>query len=692
MSDGSRGEAVRWDEDNNDDDDDDENDEDYTDDGAVDDDEEDDEGQEDVPPVRRRSSSSGEAVPGSSARQRRRSGASLGGSSEGGAVPVDDDDDDRAPLRPVSEREIAALLQQQSSIAGGAPVGASTPLKTTRHRISASAVPVPVALPVPVPGGSNNISVNNNSIAARTLVPRSNVETGHGTTTTAAAAAAATTTAQPRGPPVQAAALLRRESAAEAAAQIIRQAANSADSAARHATSQRAQSRAQWQRPLLPAVPPRPGEGFPSLGTVGPIGVATGTAPSTTGGTTTFGINTVGTEGVRFAAAAPVPALPAFTGAQRAAIRSQLLAHVQLVVQVVTLLAARGAEGDAARVRALCGLLEELHKCWVVTSDYKKVLAFCINGGAPAPGAAESLFHFATIRFVPPFVALFRRSTPPTREQVRQAVDPLAPGFDARLACRSTAPRGLWSPAEDRLLLAGLETYDRDWRTIQAQLLPTKSVAQIIAHFKNRSSRKADDNPIKQLKLEAPLTVREQQAVLQGVHTYGPNWELIREHFLPYRKCNVIRRFYMRWKKMFFSRQMFADPALLAAATAAAGAGTSTSAVSAPSTTGTQNPAPALLLHHEEQPTHAAAPVPPTAPQVPVEHAEQPGTDAETMAAAALLLLPQSTQTPRPPVQDSAPAPQDAAPQVEYEELPSSEEDDDDEEEETSDDTEHEEF
>ena len=378
-----------------------------------------------------------------------------------------------------------------------------------------------------------------------------------------------------------------------------------------------------------------------------------------------------------------VPGLPAFT-AQCAVIRTQLLAHVQLVLQVVALLAARG--DGAGRVRVLCGLLEELHKCWVVTSDYKKVLSYCINGGAPAPGAAESLFHFPTIQFVPHFVALFRRSTPPTREQIRLATDPFAPGFDPKLACQRATARGLWTPAEDLLLLAGLETHDRDWRTIQAQLLPTKTVAQIISHFKNRSSRRAEDNPIKQLKLEAPLTVREQQAVIQGVHTYGPNWELIREHFLPYRRCNVIRRFYMRWKKMFFTRQLLAPAPGTATTTGATGA-----TAAAPT---------ALLLHRDEHPpspssvagatptASAPAPAAPAAPPT-APHTEQPGNDAETAAAAAaLLLLPQSSPASRQPAQEAA------APQVEYEELPSSEEDEDDDEDddETSDDTEHEDF
>ena len=90
-------------------------------------------------------------------------------------------------------------------------------------------------------------------------------------------------------------------------------------------------------------------------------------------------------------------------------------------------------------------------------------------------------------------------------------------------------------------------------KLIQAQLLPTKSVGQIVAHFKNRSSRRAEDNPIKQLRLETPLTVREQQAVLEGVQRFGPNWDVVRARLLPCRNTNVIRRFYMRWKKMFFT-------------------------------------------------------------------------------------------------------------------------------------------
>ncbi|CAD6219612.1 unnamed protein product [Miscanthus lutarioriparius] len=80
------------------------------------------------------------------------------------------------------------------------------------------------------------------------------------------------------------------------------------------------------------------------------------------------------------------------------------------------------------------------------------------------------------------------------------------------------ASRVLFTDAEDRLLALGILEYNNDWAAIQKRFLPCKSKHQIFVRQKNRSSSKAPDNPIKDVRhmKTSPLTVEEKQCIQEA--------------------------------------------------------------------------------------------------------------------------------------------------------------------------------
>ncbi|EEE59662.1 hypothetical protein OsJ_12063 [Oryza sativa Japonica Group] len=83
------------------------------------------------------------------------------------------------------------------------------------------------------------------------------------------------------------------------------------------------------------------------------------------------------------------------------------------------------------------------------------------------------------------------------------------------------ANRVLFTDAEDGLLALGLLEYNNDWGAIQKRFLPCKSKHQIFVRQKNRSSSKAPDNPIKDVRRmkTSPLTNEEQQRIQERSFT-----------------------------------------------------------------------------------------------------------------------------------------------------------------------------
>jgi hypothetical protein len=90
------------------------------------------------------------------------------------------------------------------------------------------------------------------------------------------------------------------------------------------------------------------------------------------------------------------------------------------------------------------------------------------------------------------------------------------------------ANRVLFTDAEDGLLALGLLEYNNDWGAIQKRFLPCKSKHQIFVRQKNRSSSKAPDNPIKDVRRmkTSPLTNEEQQRIQEVIIFFTPAYFL----------------------------------------------------------------------------------------------------------------------------------------------------------------------
>jgi hypothetical protein len=73
----------------------------------------------------------------------------------------------------------------------------------------------------------------------------------------------------------------------------------------------------------------------------------------------------------------------------------------------------------------------------------------------------------------------------------------------------------------------GVQRYgkkDRTWQQIQRFLLPAKSVSQVVNRYKNQSTRRAPDNPIKNAKLQQlppPFNHKELELLGRAVAEVG---------------------------------------------------------------------------------------------------------------------------------------------------------------------------
>uniref|UniRef100_A0ACD5Y2P6 Uncharacterized protein n=4 Tax=Avena sativa TaxID=4498 RepID=A0ACD5Y2P6_AVESA len=102
----------------------------------------------------------------------------------------------------------------------------------------------------------------------------------------------------------------------------------------------------------------------------------------------------------------------------------------------------------------------------------------------------------------------------------------------------------LFTDAEDGLLALGLLEYNNDWAAIQKRFLPCKSAHQIFVRQKNRSSSKAPDNPIKNVRRmkTSPLSTEEIQRIEEGLKIFRTDWISIWKFLLPYRDPILLQR------------------------------------------------------------------------------------------------------------------------------------------------------
>ncbi|KAL5224700.1 hypothetical protein ABZP36_011339 [Zizania latifolia] len=106
------------------------------------------------------------------------------------------------------------------------------------------------------------------------------------------------------------------------------------------------------------------------------------------------------------------------------------------------------------------------------------------------------------------------------------------------------ANRVLFTDAEDGLLALGLLEYNNDWGAIQKRFLPCKSKHQIFVRQKNRSSSKAPDNPIKDVRRmkTSPLTIEEKQRIQEGLKIFKNDWQLVWKFVVPHRDPSLLPR------------------------------------------------------------------------------------------------------------------------------------------------------
>ena len=200
--------------------------------------------------------------------------------------------------------------------------------------------------------------------------------------------------------------------------------------------------------------------------------------------------------------------------------------------------------------KTICGMLEALMKCCETTLEYKRMLRVCLSGQTVGKEDVTSTFSVPGLEFVPQIVAFVNESGIPTKEEMNTMMAPFARMFDKDFLFNSLPPmKGIWTEAEDLLLLEGIELYDRNWDAIQKWFLPGKTKNQIAIRFKNRCASRSSDNIIKNAARSAPLTQQEITLLLQGVQKHGQNWQNIRTEFLPSKTINSLRRAYSDFRK-----------------------------------------------------------------------------------------------------------------------------------------------
>lgn len=109
--------------------------------------------------------------------------------------------------------------------------------------------------------------------------------------------------------------------------------------------------------------------------------------------------------------------------------------------------------------------------------------------------------------------------------------------------------RNRWSSVEDDLLAIGFNLFHKNWALIRQRLLPCKHATAIGTRFKNKTSKKSKDNPIKAIHAfnTRPLSNHERDLLQLGVAQCGHNFEQVAQQFLPARKPQFLAKV---WRQM----------------------------------------------------------------------------------------------------------------------------------------------
>ncbi|KAJ0963458.1 hypothetical protein J5N97_028580 [Dioscorea zingiberensis] len=116
--------------------------------------------------------------------------------------------------------------------------------------------------------------------------------------------------------------------------------------------------------------------------------------------------------------------------------------------------------------------------------------------------------------------------------------------FPHKPPLQAVASRVLFTDAEDRLLATGIMKYNNDWAAIRQHYLPCKTEHQIFVRQKNRSSSKAQENPIKAVRRmkASPLTSDEQARIYEGLKVFKHDWLSVWKFFVPHRDPSLLQR------------------------------------------------------------------------------------------------------------------------------------------------------
>ncbi|KAJ0963192.1 hypothetical protein J5N97_028314 [Dioscorea zingiberensis] len=116
--------------------------------------------------------------------------------------------------------------------------------------------------------------------------------------------------------------------------------------------------------------------------------------------------------------------------------------------------------------------------------------------------------------------------------------------FPHKPPLQAVASRVLFTDAEDRLLATGIMNYNNDWAAIRQHYLPCKTEHQIFVRQKNRSSSKAQENPIKAVRRmkASPLTPDEQARIYEGLKVFKHDWLSVWKFFVPHRDPSLLQR------------------------------------------------------------------------------------------------------------------------------------------------------
>ncbi|KAI8111123.1 hypothetical protein M9434_004696 [Picochlorum sp. BPE23] len=247
----------------------------------------------------------------------------------------------------------------------------------------------------------------------------------------------------------------------------------------------------------------------------------------------------------------PQQTISYFSEEQKVMLANHISEHLQLLVQIFLLGAMQGDENVVKESKDM--LIQFVGEQGSEEPLYLKIIGTHWNrpGSTPwKPCIHEILSIVETHTFETPDAARKRKSSKALWSclpygllgklaNIRRNFSPEKEPTEIHWNSRLT-----FCPSEDRLLAWGILKYAYDWKKIQENLLPTKTVDQLFIRKKNCVGQ-GKTGIIKDVvtSITMPLTPAEINVIKQALYYYGEKvtgrWEIICKNHLPYRhpKC-----------------------------------------------------------------------------------------------------------------------------------------------------------